>query len=318
MECTSYSLAGSLGPLQMQNLNADEEEFDEEEDEEFPDDSDAGLSRRKGKSKKRQEKPPYSYIALIAMAISKRPDKKATLAEIYSYLQENFEFFRGEYAGWRNSIRHNLSLNECFVKLPKDTGESYRGRKGHKWTISESCEFLLEENGFRRRPRGYKARKRPGFNQFDYVNDYATQEKQQHDAAETTSTINSNASNSSNVSSSLPSIQGALPYTSQPSYLTYATDIPVQWSPQHYDSPSWYYQGQVGLCHEFAMSSPSITPLMTPQVSPYFYPPLGFDEWRPTTTNHNNNNNNGQFLMAGPTANDDAQIDVQFDCKPLL
>ncbi|VDM79921.1 unnamed protein product [Strongylus vulgaris] len=128
--------------------------------------SSSSKKNRKNRTK-RQEKPPYSYIALIAMAIQKRPDKRATLAEIYTFLQEHFDFFRGEYVGWRNSIRHNLSLNDCFVKLPKEAGE--RGRKGHKWTISDNCEFLLEEGAFRRRPRGYKARKRPMYGQFNQV-----------------------------------------------------------------------------------------------------------------------------------------------------
>ncbi|VDP01305.1 unnamed protein product [Heligmosomoides polygyrus] len=91
------------------------------------------------------------------------------MAEIYTFLQEHFDFFRGEYVGWRNSIRHNLSLNDCFVKLPKEAGERYVGRKGHKWTISDNCEFLLEEGAFRRRPRGYKARKRPMYGQFTQV-----------------------------------------------------------------------------------------------------------------------------------------------------
>ncbi|PAV61037.1 hypothetical protein WR25_04387 isoform E [Diploscapter pachys] len=149
------SLACSLEPLASRNEETEEEEI--------------CIEPKKRKSKKRQEKPPYSYIALIAMAISKRPDRKATLAEIYTYLQENFDFFRGDYVGWRNSIRHNLSLNDCFVKLPKEPGE--RGRKGHKWTISENCEFLMEDGGLRRRPRGYKARKRPGYDgysQFEF------------------------------------------------------------------------------------------------------------------------------------------------------
>uniref|UniRef100_A0A0R3PDI8 Fork-head domain-containing protein n=1 Tax=Angiostrongylus costaricensis TaxID=334426 RepID=A0A0R3PDI8_ANGCS len=111
-----------------------------------------------------------SGVLQISQAITvfqKRPDKRATLAEIYTFLQEHFDFFRGEYVGWRNSIRHNLSLNDCFVKLPKEAGE--RGRKGHKWTISDNCEFLLEEGAFRRRPRGYKARKRPMYGQFAQV-----------------------------------------------------------------------------------------------------------------------------------------------------
>ncbi len=84
------------------------------------------------------------------------PSRKATLAEIYTFLQQRFDFFRGEYNGWKNSIRHNLSLNECFVKLPKVTGG--RSGKGHQWTINPDSEDLFEEGSFRRRPRGYKAR----------------------------------------------------------------------------------------------------------------------------------------------------------------
>lgn len=46
---------------------------------------------------RRQEKPPYSYIALIVMAIQSAPSKKLTLSEIYQYLQARFPFFRGSY-----------------------------------------------------------------------------------------------------------------------------------------------------------------------------------------------------------------------------
>ena len=102
---------------------------------------------------RRLEKPPFSYIALIVMAIQSSPAKKLTLSEIYNFLQARFEFFRGSYQGWKNSVRHNLSLNECFIKLPKGLG---RPGKGHYWTIDPASEFMFEEGSFRRRPRGFR------------------------------------------------------------------------------------------------------------------------------------------------------------------
>lgn len=57
------------------------------------------------------------------MAINSTPSKKMTLSEIYSFLQQSFPFFRSTYMGWKNSVRHNLSLNECFIKLPKAMGK---------------------------------------------------------------------------------------------------------------------------------------------------------------------------------------------------
>ncbi|KAM3828966.1 forkhead box protein F1 [Vipera latastei] len=102
---------------------------------------------------RRPEKPPYSYIALIVMAIQSSPSKRLTLSEIYQFLQARFPFFRGSYQGWKNSVRHNLSLNECFIKLPKGLG---RPGKGHYWTIDPASEFMFEEGSFRRRPRGFR------------------------------------------------------------------------------------------------------------------------------------------------------------------
>ncbi|XP_008048506.1 forkhead box protein F1 [Carlito syrichta] len=102
---------------------------------------------------RRPEKPPYSYIALIVMAIQSSPSKRLTLSEIYQFLQSRFPFFRGAYQGWKNSVRHNLSLNECFIKLPKGLG---RPGKGHYWTIDPASEFMFEEGSFRRRPRGFR------------------------------------------------------------------------------------------------------------------------------------------------------------------
>ncbi|XP_044269311.1 forkhead box protein F1-like [Tribolium madens] len=116
-----------------------------------PDDKPSSSDKKSGI--RRQEKPPYSYIALIVMAIQHSPTKRLTLSEIYSFLQQRFPFFRGSYQGWKNSVRHNLSLNECFIKLPKGLG---RPGKGHYWTIDPASEFMFEEGSFRRRPRGFR------------------------------------------------------------------------------------------------------------------------------------------------------------------
>lgn len=69
-------------------------------------------------------------------------EKKKILKLLFCFLQ-----------GWKNSVRHNLSLNECFIKLPKALG---RPGKGHYWTIDPASEYMFEEGSFRRRPRGFR------------------------------------------------------------------------------------------------------------------------------------------------------------------
>lgn len=66
---------------------------------------------------RRYEKPPFSYVALIVMAIASSKNKRLQLAQILTRISEMFPFFRGAYQGWRDSIRHNLSQFECFIKV---------------------------------------------------------------------------------------------------------------------------------------------------------------------------------------------------------
>ncbi|EPQ10741.1 Forkhead box protein N3 [Myotis brandtii] len=86
-------------------------------------------------------KPPYSFSCLIFMAIEDSPTKRLPVKDIYNWILEHFPYFANAPTGWKNSVRHNLSLNKCFKKVDKE-------RSQHFMSEQRPCPFaglLFEE-----------------------------------------------------------------------------------------------------------------------------------------------------------------------------
>lgn len=63
--------------------------------------------------------------------------------DIYNFIVENFPYYKTAKDGWKNSIRHNLSLNKCFEKIENPLNGS---KKGCLWGLNSiKCKKLEEE-----------------------------------------------------------------------------------------------------------------------------------------------------------------------------
>lgn len=102
------------------------------------------------------QKPPYSYIALTAMAILSSSERMLPLADIYRYIMDRFPYYRKNTQRWQNSLRHNLSFNDCFLKVPRRPD---RPGKGAYWTLHPNAINMFENGSLLRRRKRFKLHK---------------------------------------------------------------------------------------------------------------------------------------------------------------
>ena len=92
-------------------------------------------------------KPPYSYSQLIILSMKESKQPKMTLQMIYDWIIGNFSYFKKADPNWqvtfKNSIRHNLSLNKCFRKIARQKDEP---GKGGFWMLDPVFEQQLDQS----------------------------------------------------------------------------------------------------------------------------------------------------------------------------
>lgn len=116
-----------------------------------------GESKKTRTQRKSRRRPPYSYIALIAMAIQNAQEKRLTLDGICKFIRDRFPFYRETYPSWKICIRNNLSLNDCFIKTGIKSDEPL---KGNYWALDPESYSMFENGSFLRRKTRFKRQER--------------------------------------------------------------------------------------------------------------------------------------------------------------
>ncbi|KAK6176718.1 hypothetical protein SNE40_014962 [Patella caerulea] len=134
------------------------------------DEEDTGQSQKMSEAESSSDiKPSMSYIALIGKAILESSEKRLNLGSIYSWIESTFPYYVNRGQGWRNSVRHNLSLNECFIKA----GRCEDG-KGNYWAVHPANlqDFMRGDFRQRRRSRKRGRKKNQEMNIYNMHNGY--------------------------------------------------------------------------------------------------------------------------------------------------
>ena len=102
-------------------------------------------SQKCAKDDKEPKRPNDSYVSLIARALLDAENNELPISGIYKWIESNVDFYKTAKDGWKNSVRHALSLHDGFCKFTK---QSYS--RGHYWTLNPAYIARFVAGDFRK------------------------------------------------------------------------------------------------------------------------------------------------------------------------
>ncbi|XP_017467890.1 PREDICTED: fork head domain transcription factor slp1-like [Rhagoletis zephyria] len=99
--------------------------------------SDGSASPDSSGSEDSEERPGFTFSAMVAMAIRSSPEKRLPLSAIQDWISDHFPYYRRDQHGWQSQVRHTLSTNSCFVKVPRPLDDPGRG---NYWAMNPAIE----------------------------------------------------------------------------------------------------------------------------------------------------------------------------------
>ena len=215
-------------------------------------------------------------ISLITHAIKCSPDGMCTLSQIYQYIQDRYAYYRQNQQRWQNSIRHSLSFNDCFVKVPRGPD---RPGKGSFWALHPDSGNMFENGCYLRRQKRFKLKDR-------------SKDGNKSKRVNKDKTPNTNTSHSQSSSSPSPSLAHLDSPGSSPRQASVSDSLSLSHP---------YYHSYSQLTHPSSYSTETIPMIKTE----YHHPPTSTPSSSSTTMyshqSYDPNNNGLQYLTPDPT-----------------
>ncbi|CAD5118241.1 DgyrCDS6961 [Dimorphilus gyrociliatus] len=91
----------------------------------------------------RNVRPNISYREIVAKILLNSEKGEMSLREIVDKIAAEYAYYENSKRNWPSSVRHTLSVSDCFVKAGRA-----KGGRGYKWKIDESFIKFFRQGKF--------------------------------------------------------------------------------------------------------------------------------------------------------------------------